>query len=370
MKILHFYKTYFPNTMGGVEKVIDQIAIGTADLGIESEVLVLTPEKKQSTIEMNGYKVHRVPQLFEIASTPFSARVFRRFSQLAKKADVIHYHFPWPFADLVHFATQAKKPSLVTYHSDIVQQKKLLKLYQPLMNRFLSSVDCIVATSPNYAASSLVLSKYADKVKIVPIGLDEKSYPKPTFQRLEYWRHRYNGKFLLFIGVMRYYKGLHTLIEAAKGINVPILIVGSGGMIEQELQEQVNQQGSTNVQFMGPLPEEDKIALLMLCYGVILPSHLRSEAFGVSLLEGAMFGKPMISCEIGTGTTFINIHQETGLVVPPENSFALRQAMQYLLDNPDRAAIMGENASKRYEEHFTVEKMAKSYLNIYEQLVP
>ena len=67
-----------------------------------------------------------------------------------------------------------------------------------------------------------------------------------------------------------------------------------------------------------------------LCFAVLFPSHLRSEAFGISLLEGAMYGKPLISSEIGTGTTYINIDKETGLVVPPSDPIALREAMDFL----------------------------------------
>ena len=43
MKVLHFYKTYFPDTVGGIEQVIYQIARGTTSLGVTTEVLSLSP---------------------------------------------------------------------------------------------------------------------------------------------------------------------------------------------------------------------------------------------------------------------------------------------------------------------------------------
>jgi rhamnosyl/mannosyltransferase len=107
----------------------------------------------------------------------------------------------------------------------------------------------------------------------------------------------------------------------------------------------------------------------MLCYGVVFPSHLRSEAFGISLLEGAMYGKPMISSEIGTGTTFVNIGNETGLVVPPSDPAALRQAMTYLWNHPEEAAEKGRKAEQRYWDHFTADKMVKAYVDLYKSLV-
>ena len=368
MRVLHFYKTSFPDTMGGTEQVINQIARGANKLGVKTDVLSLTPDRVARTVEINGYLAHRARMDIQIASTSISASAFLRFYQLAKKADVIHYHFPWPFMDVVHFATRMKKPTVVTYHSDIIRQKYLLRLYRPLMRKFLASVDRVVATSPNYLATSDVLANLSDKVSVIPIGLDKATYPQPTPIQLEYWREKLGPKFFLFVGVIRYYKGLHILLEAAQGTDYPIAIVGAGP-IEQELKVQAARLGLRNIHFLGHLPDEDKVALLTLCYGVVFPSHLRSEAFGISLLEGAMYSKPMISSEIGTGTTFINIGDETGLVVPPSNAEALRQAMRYLWEHPKQAADMGRRAEERYWKHFTAEQMVKSYVGLYQDLV-
>jgi len=368
MRILHFFKTSFPDSMGGTEQVINQIARGTSFLGIKTDVLSLTSNPGPATIDIDGYQAHRVRQSFEIASTGFSASVFRRFAQLAENADVIHYHYPWPFMDVVHFASRVKKPTVVTYHSDIIRQKHLLRIYRPLQQRFLASVDKIVATSSNYVESSKVLSQYTTKLSVIPIGLDKSTYPEPDREKLNYWRQRFGAKFFLFVGVLRYYKGLHILLEAAQGLDYPIVIVGAGP-IEKDLRSQARALSLTNIHFLGYLPDPDKVALLMLCYGVLFPSHLRSEAFGIALLEGAMYGKPMISSEIGTGTTHINIADETGLVIPPSDSFALRQAMRYLWEHPQESAAMGVRAAERYWSHFTAKKMVCSYADLYKQII-
>jgi rhamnosyl/mannosyltransferase len=368
MRVLHFFKTSFPDTMGGIEQVINQIARGATQQGIDVDVLSLTPDLVPRIVEIDGYKAHRARLDFHVASTGFSISAFWRFAELAKKADVIHYHFPWPFMDVVHFATRVKKPAIVTYHSDIIRQKNLLKLYRPLKNRFLAGMSRIVASSPNYLATSNVLKKNAHKVVVIPYGLDKATYPQPTPEKLAFWRAQLGQKFFLFVGVLRYYKGLHILLEAAQGTPYPVVIVGAGP-VEQELKAQAAQLGLSNVTFLGQLSDVDKVALLMLCYGVVFPSHLRSEAFGISLLEGAMYGKPMISSEIGTGTTFVNIGNETGLVVPPSDPAALRQAMAYLWDHPDEAAEMGRKAEQRYWDFFTADKMVKAYVNLYKSLV-
>ena len=55
LRVLHFYKTSFPDTMGGVEQVINQIARGASKLGVKVDVLSLTPESVPRTIEIDGY---------------------------------------------------------------------------------------------------------------------------------------------------------------------------------------------------------------------------------------------------------------------------------------------------------------------------
>jgi rhamnosyl/mannosyltransferase len=368
MRVLHFYKTYFPDSVGGVEQVIRQMCVGTGRLGITNQVLSLSRDRRLEPFDYEGHTVHRVPLNFEVASNAVSVQAIGKLARMAAEADVVHYHFPWPFMDLAHFIARIDKPTVVTYHSDIVRQKALLKLYQPLKHRFLESVDTIVATSPNYLASSAVLDRYRDKTRVITFGLDKSSYPEPDQARLDHWRARVGPKFFLFVGVLRYYKGLHILLDAVAGTDYPVVIVGAGP-IEAELKAHAERLGLKRVQFVGAMDDLDKAALLKLCYAVAFPSHLRSEAFGISLLEGAMYGKPMISSEIGTGTTYINVHGETGLVVPPSDHEALRAAMTRLWHDPQMAQEMGQRAEARYWQLFTSAQMADNYARLYQELV-
>ena len=107
----------------------------------------------------------------------------------------------------------------------------------------------------------------------------------------------------------------------------------------------------------------------MASYCMVFPSYLRSEAFGVSLIEGAMCGKPMISCEIGTGTSYVNIANETGIVVQPSDPHAFRQAMSDLWNDSQMAADMGRKAEERYWKLFTAKKMVGSYIDLYRKLL-
>lgn len=331
-------------------------------------MLTLSTDPTPPVVQLGQHEVHRARLDIQFASTGFSWSVFKQFRELAAEADVVNYHFPWPFMDLVHFASGMNKPCVVTYHSDIIRQKHLLKLYRPLMNRFLASADRIVAASPNYLHTSDVLQQFQDKTRVIPYGLNKAGYPQPDSARMDHWRQKLGDKFFLFVGVMRYYKGLHILLDALKDVDYPVVIVGAGPL-EAELHAQAAALGLRNIHFLGRLGDEDKVTLLQLSYAIVFPSHLRSEAFGISLLEGAMYGKPMISSEIGTGTSYINIHNETGLVVPPSNPLAFREAMRTLWENPVRAAEMGVKAEARYRQLFTADEMGRKWTALYQELL-
>lgn len=368
MRVLHFYKSALPDSVGGVAQMIHHLALGTSRLGVHVDVLSTTPRPEPPILASDGYTIHRAGPSIELASTSISLAALRLFAKLVASVDLVHYHFPWPFMDVVHVAVNARTPSVVTYHSDIVRQRTLLALYRPLQRRFLGSMGAIVATSPNYAATSEVLAEHAAKVRVIPIGLDREDYPPIDPSRVTYWRSVVGSRFFLFIGVLRYYKGLQILLDAARGGRVPVVIAGAGSA-EGPLRAQARRLKLDHITFVGHVSESDKVALISLCEAVLLPSHLRSEAFGITLLEGAMYGKPMICSEIGTGTSYVNVADETGIVVPPEDSGALRAAMDYLWDNPSIARAMGARARERHRQHFTAGQMTRSYLALYRQLV-
>lgn len=362
MKVLHLFKTYLPDSFTGIERVIWEIAEGAAKHGVHSQVLSLSAGQHSNPITIGHHTAHKAKLDLYLASTGLSLSLFEHFRRLLAEVDLVHYHFPWPMMDLLHVTTQLRKPSLVTYHSDVVRQKLLSKLYAPLRQRFLGSVDRIIATSPNYLESSQVLQRYAIRTTVIPIGIGEIA-ERPSEPQLEAWRERVGSRFFLFVGALRYYKGLPFLLEAARTTGFPVVVAGKG-----DLADEITRARLPNVTLVGAISDADKEALLSLCTAFVFPSHLRSEAFGVSLLEAARAGKPMISCEIGTGTSFVNVNGETGLTVPPADHSALSKAMETIWKDRPLAAAMGREARRRYERLFTADRMAAAYVAAYREL--
>lgn len=376
IKVLQVYRTYFPDSQGGLQETIRQIALNTISQGVVSRIFAPSPVPSPAVLQSNEGEIHQVKLDFEIASCGFSFSGLKKFNELADWADIIHYHFPWPFADFLYFYNQRHRrrhqkpptPALLTYHSDIVRQQLLLSFYAPLMNRFLDSVDHIVCTSENYQKTSKNLQNRKHKTSIIPIGLNEDSYPAVDTDVLRTMREKFGENFFLFVGVLRYYKGLHILLQAMVDMPFSVVIVGKGPNRTQ-FEDQAKELRLTNVKFAGYISDEEKVALYSLSCGVVFPSHLRSEAFGVTLLEGAMYGRPLISAEAGSGTSHVNAHGETGLVVKADDADELKQAMKKIYFEPELAKTFGDNARKRFEKLFSGHAMGEAYVDVYRSLL-
>lgn len=235
------------------------------------------------------------------------------------------------------------------------------------MKYHLKRAKKIITTSPNYLESSKILMDYKDKVEVIPCGIDEGVLENYSSILVDNYKNKYGEKFFFFVGRHVYYKGLKYLVEASRGCNYPIVIAGSG-VLTKDLKNLAKKYNLKNVHFIGNISDEEKYSLLKACYAFVFPSHLRSEAFGLSLLEGSMFGKPLISCEIGSGTTFINKHMHTGIVIKPANKDDLLNAMEYLWKNENIARELGENAKDRYQNIFNLDVMSKGYADVYKNI--
>jgi len=371
LKVLQVYKDYYPPVVGGVEGHINLLANGLKDRGIKVEVLVSNTRAKLEIENIDGIRVIKVPQLGRFASAPLNASLSTWVRRLGREADVIHFHFPNPTGEIASLLAGLNSKIIVTYHSDIIRQAKLAKVYAPFLRRFLESSEAIIATSPPYIESSEVLRRFRDKCKVIPFGIDLSRFRLNTERsgQVAGIRRTYGGSIILFIGRFRYYKGLYILLEAMKSVSGSLLLIGIGPM-ERELKEQVAMDDDLRekVFFLGELSDEDVVNHLQACDVFVLPSIFRSEAFGIVLLEAMACGKPLISTELGTGTSFVNQHQETGLVVPPCDAGALSEAINYLLTNPEIMERLGKAAKERAEKYFCLDRMIEDVIRTYEDI--
>lgn len=367
LRVVHVYRTYFPETQGGLQEAIRQICRATAKVGVENSVFTLAKNPVPKTLHTEEAQVQRGRCVVEIASCDIgSPAVIFQFRRLVREVDLLHFHYPWPFGDVLGLLGGGAKPFVVTYHSDIVRQRLLEGCYAPIRALFFRRAARIITTSPAYQAGSQFLRAIRRPVETIPLCLDEFFVPAVDSALVDVWRKRIGNVFFLFVGVLRYYKGLDYLVQAAIMTGLPVVIAGEGP--EKNRLRALGGRYS-NIHFVGHVDDTNKYALLDACRAVVFPSHLRSEAFGVTLLEGAIRKKPLISTEIGTGTSYVNQDGVTGFVVPPANSERLAAAMKQLAENAEMAERMGKASYLRYQELFSAQAVGERYRALYQDVV-
>lgn len=367
MHILHLYKDYFP-VLGGIENHIRALAQTQTAHGHQVTVLVTSLDRRTHEEDDHGVRVIKAARLAAPASTPISLAMPLLLHR--QRPDIIHLHFPYPWGELSAFLCGPAVPWVMTYHSDIVRQRVLGTIYAPLLKRVLGRTARIIATSPRYIETSPWLRSFAGKCTVVPLGVDTARLRDVRAEQVEAVRRRFPGPLLLFVGRLRYYKGVEHLIRAMAGIpRARLLIVGDGPMRRPWGELTTALGAADRVHFLGEVPDADLPALYHACDVFVLPASQRSEAFGTVLLEAMACGKPVVTTELGTGTSWVNRHGETGLVVPPADPDALAEAIRALLADADARRRMGEAARRRVEEEFTLERMAAGVERTYAEVL-
>ena len=376
-QILSLAKAYHPH-LGGVETIVRAIGEGAREKGYATRVLCFGKGPKEE--EIAGVRVHRISATLSLGSAPLSPEYFKEFRHLALQADLVHIHSPNPAGELAWLSAppelRKNLPSLCTYQGDPVRPRLLAPAYLGILRRFLAACSAIAVSSPPLLASSKALIRERSRCRIIPLGVRTERF-RPPLQRdsIETSQETdptsgLSSPLGLFVGRLVYYKGVEVLLEAlARVPSLSLLLVGTGPL-EKKLERQARKLGiSSRVRFIPPVEDTLYPALFSRADFFVLPSVSPSEAFGLSLAEALASGLPAISTELGTGTSYVNRHGETGLVVPPRDPAALAEAMRNLCDFPGKAHSMGEKGALRAQNLFDERDMVARYCGLYGELL-
>lgn len=367
MRVLLLNKAYPPH-VGGIERAVESLAEGLARRGVQVEVLVCSEDFSHSRQEKPNLAVTRVRRLGRISSLPLGLSTLYHTRRLAP--DLIHVHVPYPLGELSALLAPRRVPVLATWHSDIVRQVHLRKVYRPVQELFLRRTRFLLPTSPPMIEHSPCLSRFREKCRVVHLGIDLTRFaltPEAAARVQELRDARRDRPTILFIGRLIEYKGLPILINAMRTVPATLEIVGEG-RLRSSLEAQVRHLGLTeHVRFAGELSEAELVVRLHACEFLVLPSTGSNETLGLVQLEAMACGKPVISTTLPTGVPYVNQDGVTGLLVPPGNALALRQAMRQLLSDAEARARMGRAARERVRAHFSAELMVEETLALYEE---
>ena len=362
MRVLHVYKDYYP-VLGGIENHVRLVAEGQAAAGHDVTVLATAPGGRTVVETRGGVRVIKAGRVAKVASTPLSLSMPGHLYR--QQPDITHLHFPYPPAEAAQMPLLGRRPTVLSYHSDIVRQKRILAFYQPLMQQMLRRVDRILVSSPAYLASSTILARVSERCTVLPYGIEQERFRTPMPEQVATLRERYGpGPTVLFVGVLRYYKGLRYLLEAMQHVPGRLVIVGEGpeGVA---LRAQAETLGLVDrVHFAGAVDDESLPAYYQAADIFCLPASERSEAFGLVQVEALSVGLPIVSTELGTGTSYVNQSGVSGLVVPPRDADALTRALTRLVHDDELRETLAAGARQRADA-FTAQRMFRDIDTVY-----
>ena len=361
MHIVHVYKDYFP-VLGGIENHIRTLAEMQHAAGHRVTVLVTNPGGLPGRETRRGVDIVRLPRLGTIASTPISFSFTRAVRGL--RADITHLHSPYPVGELAFLAAGGRRTFVVTYHCDVVRQRRFLSVYRPVLNRLLDRAGRILPTSEPYMRTSPFLVGRQANCSVVALSTDPS-----VFTGRQPSSPGHEKPVVLFVGRHRYYKCIDDLIRASAGLDVQ-LVIGGEGPLTGDLQRLAAESGlGEPVKFTGEVPDEDLPGLYAGADIFVLPANSRAEAFGIVLLEAMASGLPCVTTELGTGTSCVVQDGQTGFVVPPGDPSALRAAIRQLADDPALRRRLGEAGRRRVQAEFTPDLLHRRVMAIYEDVL-
>ncbi|MDY0933027.1 glycosyltransferase [Chryseobacterium sp. CFBP8996] len=373
MRILQLGKFY--PIKGGVEKVMFDLMSDISKKGIQCDMLCASENKSQKNEEIiinSLAKLIIVPTFTEIAKTKISSSMIFKLRDICNSYDIIHIHHPDPMAALALFLSRYKGRVVLHWHSDILAQKKLLKIYDPLQRWLIKRACVIIGTTENYLQNSKPLINFKNKCLAVPIGIEDISNKLGIFNN-PIDTNVFLGKKIIFsLGRLVPYKGFEYLIESAKYLDDDfIILIGGEGQLKKTLQDVINNENLNNkVRLLGYLSEEDVLQYYAVCDIFCMSSIEKTEAFGIVQIEAMCLSKPIISTKIeGSGVSWVNQNGITGINVNIKNGKEIADAAKKITSNVTYYRKTSLASRNRFIDNFTLDKMSKSILDIYKNIL-
>jgi rhamnosyl/mannosyltransferase len=355
MRILQLAKYYWPRS-GGMERVVQDLAEGAAQLGHEVSVVAVESSSQHGGA---GRQRSTITRVFSFGALGQEEIAPGYLTAARRRADILHLHHPHPLADFACLLRGRRTPLVVTQHGDATREA-----YKWMSRAVLRRAAAIVIPSRAHLALSSELEGFENKVEVIPFGIDDSRWrevpPRP----------RDVSPRALFIGRLLKYKGLDILLRALERVpDLRLDIVGSGpeGPRLKTLAQALAL--TDRVKWFGEYRDEDMPRRMAEADFLVLPSVTVEEKFGLVLLEAMASGRAIITTTVPTGVREVNVPGETGLEVPLRDIGELAHALDTLARDPDLRARMGAAGRKRVEAHYTRALMAERHIALYERVL-
>lgn len=377
MRVLQFGR-FWNEEHGGVERHAALLCKGLAKQGVDVVNLVAAFPGVPPSDRMvdDGYRLVQVRSAGQFISTalaptlPFKALALHRENPF----DIFHLHLPDPLSHLTSTLLPAGIPRVLTWHSDIIRQRRLINFYLPFIRYEVRRAAAIVSgTDAHFSSSTQIPADVPEtRMHVIPYGMDYSALElTPAVESLvAQLRARSGGRPILFaLGRHVYYKGFDVLINAMTRMDA-FLYLGGNGPLAAQHEALARALGlADRIAFCGRIPEQDLAAYFHACEIFCLPSVEQSEAFGLVQLEAMACGKPVVASQLHNGVNVVNKDGITGIAVPPRNPEALAAAIRSLLKDRRRLELLGKQARDRALNCYSLDSMSRQTVELYRSLL-
>lgn len=357
MSIINIGKYFFP-VNGGVEIVTQKIH----ELFIKNNIDSTVVSFDKKIVDKEVYKIGKIKRYraFKIGPAPVSIRYLLDSVKLFKNSDIILIHYPNPIAEISRILFFGKKYTIIFHHGDLMNYNRFLEFFYRKMTRMIfKKTDKIICTSPNISKSSPTISEFPEKIEILSPSVNTDIFFPDENKKNE--KYRFFKKSIIYVGRLARTKGIKYLIESLEYLDddFGLVIIGKGEE-KDELSGEVSKRGfEKRVIFVGE-SDNEKLPFYYINSDVfVLPSFY--ESFGIVSIEAMACGIPVVTTELGTGTSYYNKDGETGKIISPKNSKEIANAVNFCYENKER---LGKNASETVKKFFSDEAFEKKLMDI------
>ncbi|MBL4909525.1 MAG: glycosyltransferase family 4 protein [Alteromonadaceae bacterium] len=337
-----------------------------------------------------------IAKVTTLLNVPFSYSQYRKMLKvlIAEKPDVVHVHnyFPRLSPAIFYACKKANVPVVHTLHNYRAVCPTALLMHDGKINETSIKNSAWWTVSKRVYRDSLVgtfaltcmvelhkaLGTWQTKVdrfialtefsrnKYIEAGWPStKVVVKPNFIEDPFNQQTHidkKGGYALYVGRLSEEKGIDVLFDAWKNCKLPLKVIGDG-----PLKNMVEHNAIASIEFLGRKDKPQVLELVKNADLIIMPSTWY-EGFPMVLVEAFACGTPALVSKLGSMEEII-IPEKTGLHFEAGNADDLAEKVQWMVDNPDEARQMGQNARKEYLEKYPPEKNVEMLVDIYQQAI-
>ncbi len=320
------------------------------DDNLEDGIRTLRLRHRKSPIPKTSYFIY----LWGMFAT------FRKLLREGWRPDVIHAHVYSAGVPAVLISKRYGIPVVITEHSSEFPRRRITRINRLKAKFAFERASLVCPVSENLRKHTESYGIHA-RFQVVPNVVDTSLFSpnsNPTDEVQEGRKH------ILVVALLSPVKGVPHLLEALALLNEKrhdfVLDIVGGGPNRNEYEEQVRNLGLQGiVRFHGLKTKPEVAGFMQQCDFFVLPSLF--ETFGVVLIEALACGNPVIATNIGGPNEIVT--EDVGMLVPPGNSGALAETIDYMLDHyRDYSA---SEVTKYALERFSYEAVGKQLSNIY-----